>query len=226
MKRIPHFILGYLLPVAAVAVALPTLVAGHVHNPQAFACNSQTFELLSFKFQLAVISPNGKLQIRLGKKGDFRVLAGRRQIANLPSYRDISCCIEVGWSPDSTQFFIMYSDGGGIGNYHVHIFRIAGNRVVESPTPRVVAATFRSHHYCIPRGNNLFLLDWTANSRDVFFVGEVYPTSDCGSQMGFYTGFLANANSGKILRRFGEKETSAIEKSCRASGKLVLPRLH
>jgi hypothetical protein len=120
----------------------------------------------------------------------------------------------------------MYSNGGAAGGFSVHLFRIAGDRVVQSPATRTVAKTFRARHYCVPRGNNLYFLDWTANSRDVFLVGEVYPTSDCGNQMSFYEGFLANANSGKILRRFGEKETSAIEKSCRASGKLVLPQPH
>lgn len=174
-----------------------------------------------------VRSPNGKPEIHLTKKFALRVLSRGKLIETL-YYDDMSCCIEVGWSPDSKQFFIMYGDGGAVGGFHVHLFRIVDNRVLTSPATRAVLKRFQRHHFCMPGvvGNNLFILDWTPNSRAVFLVAEVYPDTFCGKQMGSYEGFLADAVSGKILRRFGEKETSAIEKSCRASGTLVLPRAH
>lgn len=237
----------FLLVVTA-AIAPPALVPNQRRNPYAFACSSQFFlgpEQVGGPEALqrhpAVISPNHKFELRLQGYEDqspspepfgvgagfFQVLSAGKPIATL-RYYDISSNIELGWSPDSTQFFIMYSDGYALGDYHVHLLRIVGNHVVTSPATRVVLERFRSRHFCMPGGDddNLFILSWTPDSRDVFLVAEVYPDTICGEQMGFYEGFLADAVSGRIVRRFDEKETAAIEESCRASGKLVIPKLH
>lgn len=207
-------------------VVVGTAVISHVdaqgrQNPVGFACHSRYFAVMSYPKHPDVVSPDGKSEIRLTKAFSFRVMSGRKQIATL-SYGDISCCLEVGWSPDSRQFFVMYSDGGAMGGFHTHIFRIAGGRISESPVTRVVANRFQSLHYSATPGINLYILDWTPDSRDVFLIAEVPPVSDYGKNMGFNTGFLADATSGEILRRFGEKETAAIEKNCRAAGSIAL----
>lgn len=212
----------FLLAISAV-LALPTLAAKEHHSPDAFACDSRYFLLLGHPEHPNVVSPNGRAEIHLTRNFEFRVLSHGEKITTL-SYNDMSCCLEVGWSPDSNQFFIMYNDGGAVGGFHAHIFRIVADHLLESPAPRIVTKEFESHHYSSPPGANIFFLDWTPDSRNVFLVAEVPPSTLFGSHMGFYTGFLSNASSGKILRHFGEKQTSAIERSCRAGGTLVLPK--
>lgn len=205
-------------------VVVGTATISHVeaqarHNPVGFACRSRYFVVTSYPKHPDVVSPDGKSEIHLTKAFSFRVISGGKQIATL-SYGDISCCLEVGWSPNSRQFFVMYSDGGAMGGFHTHIFRIAGGRISESPVTRIVANRFLSHHYSGTPGVNLYILDWTPDSRDVFLIAEVPPVSNYGTNMGFDTGFLADAQSGAILRRFSEEETAAIEKNCRAARSL------
>jgi hypothetical protein len=212
------------LLVLLLLVVVGTAAIGHVdaqgrQNPVGFACHSRYFAVMSYTKHPDVVSPDDKSGIHLTKDFSFRVMSGGKEITTL-SYGDMSCCLEVGWSPDSSQFFIMYSDGGAMGGFHTHIFRISGGRISESPVTRVVADRFQSLHYSTTPGINLYFLDWTPDSRDVFLIAEVPPESYYGKNMGFYTGFLADASSGEILRRFGEKETAAIEKNCRAAGSL------
>jgi len=227
-RRVGRVGLSNRLSVLLLLVIVGTAAIDHLdaqgrQGPVGFACHSRYFAVMSYPEHPDVVSPDDKSAIHLTKEFSFRVISGGKEIATL-SYGDMSCCLEVGWSPDSRQFFITYSDGGATGGFHTHIFRISGSRIAESPVTRVVADRFQSFHYSNTPGINLYFLDWTPDSRNVFLVGEVPPESYYGKNMGVYAGFLANPSSGEILRRFGEKETTAIEKSCRATGSISVPK--
>lgn len=192
------------------------------HDPDTFACASTWFSLDEFEKEPSVISPDGRTRVQLDKNDySFRVLVGGKEIGRL-HYGDISANIEIAWSPDSQQFFISYSDGGAIGNYSVHLFSIKKQRLVKSAAPTVAYRDFKSQHYCRSRGNNIFFLDWTPDSKNVFFVTEVYPTGDCGKEMSKFRGYLVDARTGTIIERFGEKKTTAIEERCRETGTLSI----
>lgn len=192
------------------------------HNPSSFACRStQVNTLDDFEKEPTVNSPDGTKSVQLTKNYKFRVVADG-SVASTLDFPDVSCGVEIGWSPDSSQFFVSYSDGGAVGAYHVHLYRLVGNRVQEDQAPSTVAARFKAEHWCETRGNNLFFLNWTPDSKIVFLVAEVYPSSDCGNQRGQFRGY-AVSTSGAILRVFSEKETDRIETSCRKSGRLDLP---
>ncbi len=96
------------------------------------------------------------------------------------------------------------------------------NAVTENKVPEIVAGDFKAKHWCEARGNHLFFLNWTHDSPRAFLVAEVFPTGDCGKETGLYRGYLVKVSDGTILRMFGEEDTTAIEKNCRESGKLVL----
>jgi hypothetical protein len=192
------------------------------HDPDSFACSSRHYMLQDFEKQPTISSPDKTSVIQLTKDYKFRVAIGDKEVSNF-ELPDISCNIEVGWSPDSSQFFISYSDGGATGGYHVYLYRVAGNAVKASHVPSQIAERFKKGHWCESRGNNLFFLDWTPDSKMGFFVAEVYPTSDCGKELGLFRGYAVNLKEGRVLRVFTENQTESIEKNCRASGQLVLP---
>jgi hypothetical protein len=191
-------------------------------SPYSFACHSSYFMLEDFAKQSVVTSPDSMKSVQLTSDYKFRVRVGRTVIAEF-GLPEISCSIEVGWSPNSTQFFVSYSDAGATGGFHVHLYCLNGNTLHESMVPSLVAGRFKEKHWCETRGNNLFFLGWTPDSKIAFFVAEVYPTSDCGKEMGMYRGYAVNMTNGEIVHAFGEKRTQAIERKCRASGTLVLP---
>jgi hypothetical protein len=214
------------LPLLCCAIVLPVpfphrLMAQRAEH-DSFACTSRHYMLDDFEKQPAVSSPDKTKAVQLTKGYKFRVKVGDQVISAI-TINDISSNVEVGWSPDSSQFFISYSDGGLVGRYHVRLFHLIGQTLTENQVPSTVAESFKTKYWCPSRGNNLFYLDWTSDSKVGFFVAEVYPTGDCGKDLGVYRGYVVSLEDRRILRVFGEKETSSIEKECRASGRLVVP---
>jgi hypothetical protein len=95
----------------------------------------------------ALGSPDGKKKVEMVRPKVFAVFVNGRRVRTL-SFHRINAAIEMGWSPDSTQFFLMYSAGGAIGDYHVHAFRIRSGRVEELSYPRLAALDFHRKHSC------------------------------------------------------------------------------
>ena len=164
----------------------------------------------------ALTSPNGKNRVEMIRPKVFAVFVNGRRMRTLKFPR-INAGIELGWSPDSIQFFIMYSAGGAIGDFHVHAFTIHRGHAKELVYPRVAANDFHRKHSCTTRFNNLRFLGWTPDSVNAFVVAEVYPTGDC-NQAGLFRGYLMDTRTGAVVRRFGEQDTEQIKKSCRVSG--------
>ncbi len=186
-----------------------------------FACSARSFELSSFEAQPSVISPDGRKRVQLLKGYTIAVMVGEARLRTL-DFKDLNCCIEIGWSPDSNQFFVMYSNSGGYARYVIYLYTIADSQVSESSVPKAAFDDFSSRYTCPARGpNNLFLLGWTRDSRQVFLVSEVIPAGDCGKDAGRSEGILFDAYSGNIVRRYGEKQTARIEKLCGSTS--VLP---
>jgi hypothetical protein len=169
----------------------------------------------------ALTSPDGKNEVAMIRPRIFAVSLSGRRVRTL-RFPQIDASIELGWSPDSTQFFIMYSAGGAVGDFHVHVFQVRSGRVEELAYPRKAAYDFHRKHSCDSRINNLFFLGWTPDSSQAFLVAEVYPTSDC-TQMSLFRGYLMDTRTNAIVHRFGEQDTNAIKKDCRYSG-TVRPR--
>ena len=207
-----------------VVVLFPHHLLGQsvAHDPDSFACRSSHYMLDDFERQPTVPSPDNTKAVQLTKEYKFRITVGKTVLPDF-GLPDVSSNVEVGWSPDSSGFFISYSDGGAIGGYHVHLYRVVGNTLKESQAPTTVAKRFKTKHWCESRGNNLFFLDWTPDSKVALFVAEVYPTGDCGKELGVYRGYVVRLQDRKILRTFGEKQTDSMEQKCRASAGLVLP---
>jgi len=60
-------------------------------------------------------------------------------------------------------------------------------------------ADFKSRHFCKSRGlNNVTALKWIGGS--LLLYTEVYPTSDCGPDLGHLEGYLVQVPEGMIVR--------------------------
>jgi hypothetical protein len=115
---------------------------------------------------------------------------------------DLSSDAEMLWSPDGKAFALNYSDGGAIGNFHVRVFSIQGDVVTEtSQSIQPAVRDFKARHYCKARGNNVTALKWVQDSRRLLLMTGVYPTGDCGPDLGHTEGYVVAVPDGKIERR-------------------------
>lgn len=188
-------------------------------RPYALTCPQHDYMLQDFNTgKTRVISPDRLKRAVLARDGSLRILSAGRQlgIINLP---EISADLSVIWSPDSENLGITYSDGGATGAFHAHVYRLMGSRVIELSKPVQAAFDdFKREHYCKTRGNNEYVLGWPAIPNTVFVVAEVYPTSDCGPDMGRAWGYLMGFD-GRILRRYSNTMTQGLTNDCEKSGR-------
>jgi hypothetical protein len=99
---------------------------------------------------------------------------------------------------DQAHIALTYSDGGAIGGFHVRVFLIDGNGVRDiSKCIDGAVADFKVRHYCKARGNNVSALRWSQGG--LLILTEVYPTGDCGSDLGHLEGYLVSVPQGKIM---------------------------
>jgi len=100
---------------------------------------------------------------------------------------------------------LTYSDGGAIGAFHVRVFLIDESGVKDaSSSINQAVADFKSRHHCRIRGNNATALKWVDGA--LLLLTEVYPTGDCGADLGHLEGYLISVPYGEILERLTLRE--------------------
>jgi hypothetical protein len=108
--------------------------------------------------------------------------------------------VYVVWSEDSSWFAVTWSDGGAIGNFHTRLFHARAGVITESHSVEPAFAAFRRRHYCKTSGDNVQAYGWDSASGGIMLVMSVYPTSDCGRDLGHTEGYLIRPESGAILQ--------------------------
>jgi len=196
------------------------LMAGH----GADSCEAQVFVVEDLLKGPAVLSPDHKLAVRLSAvqpKSDrddietgIATVESHKQVLGRIRLHNLSAGIFVKWAPDSKAFYIMWSDGGMIGGYHVRVFKISEDRIAELQTLKSAFSDFSEKHRCVSRGTNQFALKWENDSSDLLVAFQIYPTSDCGRQMGVTRGYLVAADSGEILKTYKQKQIKEQMASC------------
>lgn len=116
------------------------------------------------------------------------------------SLKDLSASVFVVWSEKSDWFAITWSDGGAIGNFHTRVFHIQGDEVRESKAVDTAFSDFRSRHYCKSCGDNVQAYGWDIGSNALVLVMSVYPTGDCGRDLGHTEAYFVKATDGRVLR--------------------------
>jgi len=191
------------------------------------SCQAEVFVPESLKQQRSILSPDGQFRVILGdyreekdsEGGRLRVFQGKKELGSY-DLRDLSGGMFVRWSPDSRAFFLMWSNGGMIGGYDVRIFRISSDAVREIFPLGLAEKEFKSEHKCPARGINVFAVRWLEGSDRLMIAAQVYPTSDCGEEMGFTQGFTIHLDDGAIIER---QSADAIEREMRECPTLIWP---
>ena len=110
-----------------------------------------------------------------------------------------------GWfttAPNGRFFTITWSDGGAIGGFHTRVFHVVSpSSVVEQPKAiSNVEDDFKARHYCQTRGDNFTAVRWLS-AVSLLVQASVYPTSDCGADLGYTERYAVHVPSGTIQRR-------------------------
>ena len=122
------------------------------------------------------------------------------------SLLDLSASVSVVWSKDNSSFAITWSNGGAIGGFQVRSFKIDGDRVTEEPVTKSAWPDFKARHYCKPRGDNIQAYEWSSAGDKLLLVLSVYPTGDCGKDLGHTEAYWVQANTGEIRQHLTLRE--------------------
>jgi hypothetical protein len=120
--------------------------------------------------------------------------------------KDWSASISVVWAKDNSAFAITWSDGGAIGNFHVRAFKIIGKQLSEEPVTTNAWLDFKARHFCTARGDNVQAYEWNSSADQLLLVLSVYPTGDCGRDLGHTEAYWVQANTGVIRQRLTLQE--------------------
>ncbi len=208
---------------SALMAALAIGIFGPICMAESYSCRADLFMPDAYGKKPIVWSPDHAKYVRLWStpeiaepdEGVFSlsIYSGDRLLKTF-TLQDLSAGTFVKWSPDSKAFYIMWSDGGAIGGYHVRAFVVGERQAVESLAPKAVAADFAKHHYCKTRGNNLYAVRWVNGSKELLLRPEVYPTSDCAPETALSAEYLVKTEDGKIVEKGTVKEMTAFSNGC------------
>lgn len=122
---------------------------------------------------------------------------------------EVSTLSEVLWSDDSTSIAITSSFGGFVGDWHVRVYRIKGNKVTQSNVTRQAERDAMRRYRCNPSEPNqtpeLGAVAWQDGARRLLIVAQVPPHSSC-PEMGKLFGYVVSVPNGNILRRLSEMQ--------------------
>ena len=142
------------------------------------------------------------------KDGDFVLRKAGKELLRTP-LTDLSASTSVVWSEDRTHFAVTWSDGGEIGGFHVRVFHVEGNSVTELPSAQRAFDAFKVRHWCEARGDNIQAYAWLPNSTELILVLSVYPTSDCGKDLGHTEAYVVEAATGVIRQHWDVEHLNA-----------------
>ena len=123
-----------------------------------------------------------------------------------------------GWlaiSSNRKRFAITWSNGGAAGGWSTRVFHVTsqGDILEDAGLVRSVIEDFSVRHNCKTRGGNFETVRWMDDDH-LLISAEVYPTSDCGSEMGYTEGYLLQLSTQKIVRRLTERELLDLPEIC------------
>lgn len=153
------------------------------------------------KFNQGYLTYTVEMDSKDDSGGIFVLRRGNRELLRTP-LKDLSASVSVVWSDNKKNFAITWSDGGAIGGFHVRVFHVEGSSVSEWPATQQAFESFKTVYWCKARGDNIQAYRWLSDSQELILVLSVYPTSDCGKDLGHTEAFVVDAETGKIQQHW------------------------
>jgi len=167
--------------------------------------------------ELTLYSPDHSKVIRVHNR-KVAVFVGQREF---PTDFWNKTAAELGWSPDSARFFLTWTEGGNIGDWHVAVYDVstAGVKEVRGVEKRPIKdfekyirslpldPYFRKlpegmGHYCY---SNAAAAQWANGSAELVMSVMVEPEGDCWYGEEFLV-YRVAIPSGKVLQRYKAEE--------------------
>jgi hypothetical protein len=111
---------------------------------------------------------------------------------------------EFGWSPDSGAFFMTYTDGGGVGRFHVLVFRF-NQKGINMIEPIRDGSRLYKPVCDEPELPNVGAIKWGPDSMTLSIAVEVPPHSNC-AVWGTFWAFDITLPEGKVQQRYDQLE--------------------
>ncbi len=156
---------------------------------------------------LIVASPRGGILVKIKFIDDedltkshltLSIYQAKKLIKTIKVKRGLNA--ELGWSPDSSSFFLNWSTDGGNGPYKTLIVRVKHQNVfVFDPIP-ILTPKFRGGIGCEwPESPNWATVGWTNDSRFAYVAGQVVQHSNCKNP-GHFKVFVVETLDGSVIR--------------------------
>jgi hypothetical protein len=134
---------------------------------------------------------------------------------------DLTYTVEVNSQDDSGGNFVLLRAGKELLHTPLKdlsastsvVFHIEGSSVTEWPAVKQAFDTFKAQHWCKTRGDNIQAYQWLPNSQGLVLVLSVYPTSDCGKDLGHTEAYVVDASTGNIQQKWGISQLNAYMRS-------------
>lgn len=147
----------------------------------------------------------GAFSYTVGEDGKF-ILSKDHKMVWSTMLKDLSASVFVTWSERDNRFAITWSDGGAIGNFHTRVFHLAGDSINETASTQIAFQDFRGRHWCRTRGDNVQAAGWDRQTGALILVLSVYPTGDCGKDLGHTEAYFVAPQNGAIRRHLNIRE--------------------
>jgi len=166
---------------------------------------------------LSYVQQTRKVQIAAPDKNKVVVIDGVRLLVvmggkELPGIENegVGTLAELSWAPDSSAFFITWSDGGTVGTWRPSVYLIRKTRVHRVDVTKEIETHFGKQYACKePEEPNIGAIKWLKGSKNLLLVAEVPPHSTC-PEMGKVMGYIVSVPSGKIVEQFGSDKLKTV----------------
>jgi hypothetical protein len=150
------------------------------------------------------MSPDKSWTITVGgKDDDILPVRVKGRLGNLDFKASDLVNAELVWAPDSSAAFYTGSDGGSVGNYHVHVFYRRHGKLVHRDLTSMIKARFGHPVRCYdPEDPNVGGIAWLGKGR-LLVAAEILPHSNCDS-MGTFKAYVVDTATLKVIKTYDQ----------------------
>jgi len=151
-----------------------------------------------------VVSPNRKFSIKAASDG--LSVVGSQSITRLEDAIGNLPVTEILWSPNSKYFAVNESDGGLVGTWTSHLYKLdESDKPIKVPLEKSIRKIIDLLPHCQTEENaNFGVVAWLRGGNEILVIAEVPPHSSCRN-MGEITGLRISLQTRRVIERLSER---------------------